>query len=96
MTAVVMVTGVSGWIPMIGVMVILGLGVLIPHLGAYKAAKETAKRVIAAALVAGLTATVGGVSLRAYDDFVISCDDRCAAIECWWHCLTNLMGGQGK
>jgi hypothetical protein len=23
---------------------------------------------------------------------VINCEDRCIAIECWWHCLANLTG----
>ena len=83
MTAVVMVTGVSGWIPMIGLAVTIAVGVLIPHLCAYKPAKETAKRIGGAVLLAVVLAAPA---------VVISCEDRCFAIECWWYCLANLTG----
>lgn len=93
MTALVMASSESSGVAlMVGLMITLAVGVLLPHLGAYRPAKDTVKRILAAALIAGLTATIGSVVVRANDDeFVISCEDRCLAIECWWACLTSRM-----
>ena len=87
MTALVIASVDSGTAWMVGIMVLIAVGVLLPHLGAYRPAKETVKRTIAAVLVAGMVGTIGATVARADEpEFVIlnPCAGLTPADLGWW------------
>jgi hypothetical protein len=68
MTALVITSWMDGLSLIVAVPLVMAFGVLLPHLGAYRPAKDAAKRVIAALLFASIVGTIGATVVRADDD----------------------------
>jgi len=89
MTALVIAsTGWDGLLTVIGIMITLAIGVLLPHLGSYRPAKDAVKRVIAAVIVASALGTIGAAVVHADDDDEFVMMNRCPNLTPsdleWW------------